>query len=999
LPELAEYFNVDRYSYELPKNSITMLESCGESSGEWKNSFHVIMNTGYVFKHGGIMKDMIESNEFIEAIKEHKITIPIDMNAYCGDGKIRNFRMPFACKEDSTRVMKPLRKCSTREYFDPNDITIKHARRFMVAVGDYDIARLEYYKNNTEEEDDGSINSNRAIQLFKEKYPEEARHHTNHATSTKGSLLWLGRKSKSICPFCVGDIESVRLHRTKPNIMLFEHNGIFRVRCHNDVNKLTVILNPEDVQTKYEENATDTPLTGVRLLYKTLGTAKANTTRIKNAKKFHFTDAIHSTENYVSDISALNDAIISGTSDIIVVSAEMGTGKTVMVNKALGVIAENEPDAKILISTMRISLAEKGMEDFPGYQNYLYSDGDLNDNKIVCQLDSFHRIKWKSADGYSCRCVVLDEADQQFQHLICPTYAKSPNVMDNIQRLVWLIRYAKQVILMSANITNRDIDWIKKIRCDKPGEIINNNVKCFVNEKPDKPIFDIDLTISQHNVIMDAINASNAGKRIYIACNGSAERIDNIASIFSGKINKKYKKPVEYIVDKPKKVLAISAATIKQKDVVAALRDVNGEFSKYDVIVASPSLQSGISYSVKDTFDNIYGIFGNWSNKSGDCFQMLRRIRHPTNNRMLVAIQHTPKNGICDRDEFMNSIIAQRQRSLFDVLKALDWEYNKYGAREYKNSQFLDWYITLSVDKNKDATSFTRNFIEHQIAYGNNVNIIDIIKPSEEEKDDEQIAAWKEQKNNELKGKEVYTFGKEINNEELAQKYADAEPFELESEINELRNKHQLNDNEKIQLHKHYINETYDRVNDFEDGMDYIKFGKKQMIKIYKNNKLYDKHRDNIDGALEEIRQQEAQRELNSRRINEEFEYTRETEQLIINSLYTKYEYARHKVIIEWMKIFEIDNLFSMDFDPDIEKTISVFVEIIANDYLMSKEQCAALGIKTSTGKHLTFKQSLSKINSIFNSELGFIFVKKPKQKDVEPVDCVYTIRMTKFPA
>jgi hypothetical protein len=80
--------------------------------------------------------------------------------------------------------------------------------------------------------------------------------------------------------------------------------------------------------------------------------------------------------------------------------------------------------------------------------------------------------------------------------------------------------------------------------------------------------------------------------------------------------------------DEDVKVLEISSNTINTPEVIAAMADPNATWGKYQVVVVSPSIQSGVSYDGTD-FDNIYGIFGNRTNASGDAAQMLYRVRHP----------------------------------------------------------------------------------------------------------------------------------------------------------------------------------------------------------------------------------------------------------------------------------------------------------------------------------------------------------------------------------
>ena len=55
------------------------------------------------------------------------------------------------------------------------------------------------------------------------------------------------------------------------------------------------------------------------------------------------------------------------------------------------------------------------------------------------------------------------------------------------------------------------------------------------------------------------------------------------------------------------------------------MKDPNKFWGQYDVVICSPSIQSGISYNEDNAikFDAVFGIFDNWTNMSSDAVQML----------------------------------------------------------------------------------------------------------------------------------------------------------------------------------------------------------------------------------------------------------------------------------------------------------------------------------------------------------------------------------------
>ena len=272
-------------------------------------------------------------------------------------------------------------------------------------------------------------------------------------------------------------------------------------------------------------------------------------------KLARFTENVHnSSEQYVSQIPELIDAIMNKTVPIIAVSANMGEGKTRMVAECISKLSEQNPDDKMIITSIRIALTKKYAADFPKFTNYLdKEDNKITDNLVICQLDSLNRINWTNKNGKSCRILVLDEVDQQLDHLISETFTNSPKVLDNIEKLKYLIKYAEQIILLSANITPREIAWIKSIRQDtitksieikEDGEqvecvianTIDKRTKIFINKNPNAQKYTIRMTPKNDEILARIAEDLRDKKRVYLAHNGSTESIETIKLQFCTKI-------------------------------------------------------------------------------------------------------------------------------------------------------------------------------------------------------------------------------------------------------------------------------------------------------------------------------------------------------------------------------------------------------------------------------------------------------------------------------
>ena len=968
-----------------PSNKwFAVLDSSGKKSDDkYTNSYHIILNCGIIAKNGAIIKKIIQSEAFAEQAKwrrQDKSPIEIDTAIYAGEGKRKIFRMPYGCKPNSTRIMQPINPKTIKPY-DHKEIKAEQLRRFMVSIGDYSKTRIDKFKqeNATKYQD---CNEDEIYSLFKKMFPEEAKHHYNARQSGFG--IGFTRRSGSDCPLCTdGNRKNeydTQYHGKDSNVFIVNKNGTYFYTCRWSTKK--VCLNPDKTIYKKDESEVGAEkLTSIQKMDLLIDRMNQRKDTFEEEKIARFTENVHhSSAKYVSDIPELIDSIMNKTESIIAVSANMGEGKTRMIAECLCKLAKQNPDDKMLITSLRIALTKKYKVDFPAFTSYLdKEENQITDNRIICQLDSLNRINWTNNNAKSCRILVLDEADQQLDHLVADTYTKSPKVADNIEKLKYLIKYAEQIVLLSANITPREIKWIKSIRRDtlirtieinENGEEVESAIahhydkstKIFINKNPDAQKFTYRITPKKDVILAKISEDLKAKKRVYLAHNGSVKSIEAVKRQF-----KEYNS------------IAIHSESINDDNVIMALENPNEEWGKYNLVIASPSVQSGVSYDIENTFDAVYGIIGSSSNKSGDACQMTRRVRHPISKTIYVSIERMNNQfEPTDKKQLLKAIIKNRTQTFKRVENLMDFSYNQYGILELKESQYLDWYLTVATCHNFDKANYARQFILHQLEYGN------IVESAHKEDPIDKLLVAQERANNK-------NAKKEITNEHT-QALRDAELI-CDEDANELLEQRiNLNKEQRILLEKHRIHNRYKLNTELPHQLiDYKTLADPKTEKLYRNRETY--QNGDIQTGLTNIAEMEMNRELYNRRHTD---IEKKTEGLIASSLSQKYRYEKHKIIAEWMSIFDIksyekEDILKKDGNMRIytDKEFRAMVEKIANEYLLT-DKSACLNIKKS--KALTFRSALDKINAIFVSEFGFKFGKNGSRKVY-----VYATKLTNY--
>lgn len=673
---------------------------------------------------------------------------------------------------------------------------------------------------------------------------------------------------------------------------------------------------------------------------------------------------------YCSDIPQFMDSISNLDSKLtICLKANMGTGKTYGAAKAIN---SYKPDARNGVISFRVTLATKYEADFDNFVGYKSkTERNITESQWICQLDSLHRIdKTHPMDR-----LILDEVSQARKHLTATTFMKNKNYADNRATLKYLIRTAKQVIIMDANLTDDDVNFIQGIRGGQKIVIVNTHT----------PTVRIINMTTDESIIREIIENLRKNEKCIIAHNGSVKKQEILArTIQKARPNKK--------------ILLINRNSTNKKDVADALNDPNSEWHKHDLIIYSPTVQSGISYDKTDSFDNVYGIFGNCSNSSEDASQMLHRVRHPINNKINVSITMSNFNSAkpTTAKGVKFNLTAPRKHILTngnaEDIQHLAFEYNDLGEKVFCNSEIINEYCQNRAEANLDSINFKANFMHHQKNYGATIT------ESKTDKKKDGIVKI-----------EVKKSAKEHKIEKI-QQLTDAENITVDK-ANAIKSKMEKNiiitDEDLLGLKKYNIHKSYnleapevESITEMpaEAAFDwYDKYSINDARNHYFQQSKYFKKADSTFGeTLKTIKLTEIEIASKKRvKHNEEGIFAVSTEQQIVDALLTNPVYQKHNIIINWL-----DKLGFESLKCDKELTQDN-LKILAGSIVASFDNntCSVLGkgkrkienMRKLKPTDKTFiKKTLEFFNGSLNSEFGISIKKKSKNSKVFILDNPY---------
>ncbi|HEY9669649.1 MAG TPA: plasmid replication protein, CyRepA1 family, partial [Coleofasciculaceae cyanobacterium] len=310
------------------------------------------------------------------------------------------------------------------------------------------------------------------------------------------------------------------------------------------------------------------------------------------------------------NVKYLSQAISLPSRGLIVLSSDMGTGKTELLRQWRSA----HPQVKFLNNGHRVNLLKNLAQRLDTEMYSAVSQGDLvKANALSITIDSLHKLR---TDALTYGCVFIDEACQYLTHLLHSKTCKEHRA-EILEVLEYLVFNAPLVVIADAHIDDVTVDFFRAMR-----------------PKGEEPF-----------IIKNSWN--NGGRTVYWyeGKDSSALVAQISAALMSGqKImvvsdSKRFIKKLEASLSIPLQVEESGEGSIAQlkvwsvhsensgsKENVAFIKDITNAVKNLDALLASPSLGTGVD--IPDYhFDAVFGAFHAASQTATECAQQLYRYR------------------------------------------------------------------------------------------------------------------------------------------------------------------------------------------------------------------------------------------------------------------------------------------------------------------------------------------------------------------------------------
>ena len=323
--------------------------------------------------------------------------------------------------------------------------------------------------------------------------------------------------------------------------------------------------------------------------------------------------------------------------NLIAVQSEKGTGKTSNLLKKLFTDKNSKITEKtsILFVSSRVTFGYKLLGDLKEYGFQLYSEISeyyINTDRVICQVDSLMRL---NKDIYDI--IIVDECETLARYMTSSHFTKNQKANIIVSTLEQRIADAKQVFIMDADLSDRCVNFYKKtIYGTLESPLIEKTYKLIINNY--RPYKDYTLTCCYFATWL---------KNIFLKIENNKKIVIAMASNTKAKDLEKLLKDT-YI---EKKILLIHKETTDLEKRLLLL-NVNEEWTKYDVIIYTPTVCMGVSFDIPNYFDNIFVYGCHKSLGAQELCQMMHRVRTPINKEIFISIDNYKQYDVDDNIDY-----------------------------------------------------------------------------------------------------------------------------------------------------------------------------------------------------------------------------------------------------------------------------------------------------------------------------------------------------------
>ena len=757
----SSYLDID--PIYIDRKDLLVYSSCGPTDlDKFKWSYHLVYFT----------KAMIDNREVAELtlriVEQVKEQLHETKSKYIDIGvnkSIQNFRFINSCKVGSKRIKTLTGKFNT---FNEKDLWLIH---FVKAnIGTY-ILKSIIESKSVGNSSMGNINMDNATISIAKNYGITLGFIYRNMN---GTIMNFNRTKPSMCNICerIHDNEnSLRLNIRGDSIVEYcrLNKGGFKI-----IQKGSTNLNSNEKLLNYIKEINENPN--------------------KNNEECYF--------NKLEDklIYNKNEMLDYDLKPTLAIKAGMGLGKTKALDRFLKKhfpLSQIDPQI-IRFITFRQTFGNAINLLFPDFTLYSNIKGGITTYqhpRVIIQTESVHNLIMDEP-AIPIDLLILDECESTLAQFNSGL-SKHPQVA--FAMFQWMIKTAKYVICMDANLSNRTYNTLIRMRSNYPISFHCNNYKTDIN----KTYY---ISCEKNKWLIKLFENIELNLNIVIPINSIEE-----AKAIKTSICERY----------PHKNVLIYNSETAPSYKKLHFGDVSTYWKDADILIYTPTCSAGVSFELKH-YDILFGYFTHLSCDVETCRQMLGRVRDISTKEYHIYLSSQKQYLLTDTELIKKQIYDKRlglYRTMTDI--SFQLEYNDDGSiKNYESDFFYLWLENIRMS-NLSKNNFDRRFIE-QIA--NCGGILAVYQNVNQEESLPNLKTIKEQL------KEQYAT--------IIVNAKDIDCSDMELIKSKMQNQQDITLEEKSSYDRYKLLEVYelfDKPREILDLKFVLNYDDKNIIRIYKN--------------------------------------------------------------------------------------------------------------------------------------------------------------------
>ncbi|MBD1843067.1 DUF3854 domain-containing protein [Cyanobacteria bacterium FACHB-63] len=402
-------------------------------------------------------------------------------------------------------------------------------------------------------------------------------------------------------------------------------------------------------------------------------------------------------------------------SGLVCIKSAKGTGKTTalqgLIKTATDASGTAKAERKVLVITHRIQLGKAICQSI-GIDWITDALNSENPGSYGLCIDSLHpnsRIRFNAAE-WEGAIVILDEVEQVLWHALnsATCYNQRVRILETLRELIETVLATDGlVIAQDADLSDVSIDYLRGLAETPvtPWVVVNQwkpeiswSVSLYDTKNP-APLIDRMESVLKTGAVFVCVDSQKVRGR------WSSKNLETYLRLqFS-----------------EKRILRIDSETVSDPDHAAyhIAERINDVIGDYDIVLATPTIGTGVSIDVRNHFKGVFGIFQGVTPDS-ESRQALARVREPV-PRYIWAAHFGPGkigNGSCNYRDVAQSATKSVQYNIA-LLKDIDFDLD-----EQSNPIALRTWAKMAARVNASLWRYRREFRNGLLLEGHTVTLV-----------------------------------------------------------------------------------------------------------------------------------------------------------------------------------------------------------------------------------------------------------------------------------